>query len=91
MGDARGIGCLWALELVRNKDSKEMLVPFNSPTEKSSPMKLLENECLKNGVSILTASNRLFVCPPLNSSDKDVAFGLEVIDEALLALDKFTH
>lgn len=91
VGDARGIGCLWALELVKNKDSKEMLVPFNSPTEKSSPMKLLEKECLKHGVSVLTASNRLFVCPPLNSYDKDVAFGLEVIDESLLAIDKLTQ
>ena len=88
VGEARGVGFLWALELVKDKSTKEMLVPFNAPSTESAPMKLLEKECLKRGVSVLTTANRLFICPPLNASEADITLGLAVIDEVLYIIDK---
>src|SRR5204863_1813437 len=38
VGDVRGLGCFWALELVRNRETKEPLVPFNAGGEALQPI-----------------------------------------------------
>ena len=38
VGDVRGLGCFWALELVRNRETKEPLVPFNAAGEALQPI-----------------------------------------------------
>lgn len=88
VGEFRGIGCLWALELVKCKKSKEMLVPFNASGRDLEPMKMIEQECLRRGLYVLTTFNRLYVCPPLIISEKDVTNGLHIISEALRKVDK---
>lgn len=87
VGEVRGLGCLWALELVQDPETREMLVPFNASGPDVEPMKVLERECRRRGLWVLTTSNRLFVCPPLNTTVEDVNLGLDIIDDALDAID----
>ncbi len=89
VGDVRGIGGLWTVELVRDRETKEPLVAVGATGEANAPMTAIARACLDRGVLSLILGNRVHVAPPLNVSDSDAATGIGVLDEALMAADKF--
>jgi len=88
VGDVRGLGCFWAVELVKDRTTKEMLVPFNATGGDVRPMADLMAVCKAHGVWPFAHFNRLHLCPPLVISDADAHRGLDVIDEALALADQ---
>jgi taurine---2-oxoglutarate transaminase len=89
IGDVRGIGGLWTLELVRDRESKRPLVPLGATGEANAPMAAFIKACLARGLVPLVLGNRIHVAPPLNISDGDAAIGLASLDEALAEADAF--
>ncbi|MDQ0677274.1 taurine--2-oxoglutarate transaminase [Arthrobacter pascens] len=89
VGDVRGIGGLWSLELVRDRSTKEPLVPAGATGAANAPMVSFARACLDRGLLPLMLGNRVHVAPPLNVSDADAAAGLAILDEALAAADKY--
>ncbi|MCU1379950.1 MAG: hypothetical protein JWN29_2933 [Acidimicrobiales bacterium] len=89
VGDVRGLGAFWALELVRNRETREMLVPFNASGADAAPMVELANTCKKRGMWPFIHFNRVHVVPPLIISDADARLGLEILDEALGVADTY--
>jgi len=89
IGDVRGIGGLWTVELVRDRQTKEPLVPVGAAGEANAPMTAFARACIDQGLVPLILGNRLHVAPPLNLSDADAATGLSILDEALAEADKF--
>ena len=89
VGDVRGIGGLWTVELVRDRETKEPLVPMGAAGEANAPMTAFAKACLGRGLLPLILGNRIHVAPPLNVSDSDAATGLVILDEALAAVDTF--
>jgi taurine--2-oxoglutarate transaminase len=89
IGDVRGIGGLWTLELVRDRESKQPLVPLGATGEANAPMAAFIKACLGRGLVPLVLGNRIHVAPPLNISDGDAAIGLASLDEALAEADTF--
>lgn len=89
VGDVRGIGCFWAIELVRDRATREQLVPFNAAGADAKPMTDVVNECKKNGVWPFSHFNRVHITPPLTTSDSDILEGIAVIDEALNLADAY--
>jgi taurine---2-oxoglutarate transaminase len=89
IGDVRGIGGLWTLELVRDRESKQPLVPQGATGEANAPMAAFIKACLGRGLVPLVLGNRIHVAPPLNISDGDAAIGLASLDEALAEADTF--
>ncbi|WP_295687122.1 aspartate aminotransferase family protein [uncultured Brevibacterium sp.] len=84
VGDVRGLGCFWAVELVKDRTTREPLAPYGG----SSPaMAELMKALLAGGVLAFANFNRIHVVPPLNTPDEDVIRGLEVLDEALAVAD----
>jgi taurine--2-oxoglutarate transaminase len=75
VGDVRYIGLFSALELVKNRETKE-------------PMDLLplKNFLLSNGVYVFNFKNILFVVPPLVITEEQLEQGLTLIDEGLAEL-----
>lgn len=86
VGDVRGIGAFWAIELVMDRETKEPLAPYG---QTASVMKDIMAECRRRGAVPFMNMNRLHICPPLNITDEDLNFGLDVVDEALLLADEF--
>ncbi len=85
VGDARGLGVFWALELVTDRDSKEPLAPYGS----SSPaMDELAAACRERGLLPFTNYNRLHVVPPCTVSVAEAQEGLAILDEALAIADR---
>jgi taurine--2-oxoglutarate transaminase len=89
IGDVRGLGVFWAIELVKDRSSREPLVPYNASGEAAAPMVALAGACKSRGLWPFTHFNRLHVVPPLTTSDDDVRAGLAVIDEALEVADSY--
>ncbi|WP_227462445.1 aspartate aminotransferase family protein [Desertimonas flava] len=89
VGDVRGLGVFWAIELVRNRETREPLVPFNASGEANAPMAKFAAACKQRGLWPFTHFNRTHVVPPLTISDDDMRAGLAIIDEALAVADEF--
>jgi taurine--2-oxoglutarate transaminase len=91
VGDVRGIGGLWTLELVRNRQTKEPLVPAGAKGPDNAPMAAVARACLDRGLLPLVQGNRLNVAPPLNITDADAAAGLAILDDALSVTDAYLN
>lgn len=89
VGDVRGIGGLWTVELVRNRLTKEPLVPAGAPGTANAPMVSFAKACRDRGLLPLIQGNRVHVAPPLNVNDSDAAAGLAILDEALAGADAY--
>ncbi|MCU1375627.1 MAG: hypothetical protein JWO68_2913 [Actinomycetia bacterium] len=89
VGDVRGLGAFWAVELVRNRETKQMLVPFNATGADAAPMAEVAAACKKRGMWPFTHFNRVHVVPPLIIGDDDARLGLEILDEALGVADTY--
>ncbi|MFD0269165.1 aspartate aminotransferase family protein [Streptomyces sp. NPDC127106] len=90
VGEVRGLGTFWALELVRDRDTREPLVPYNAAGSDNAPMAEFAAACRKGGLWPLTAGNRIHLAPPCNIAPLDVARGLEILDAALSLADAHT-
>ncbi len=88
IGEVRGLGCFWALELVADRGTRRPLVPFNASGPAAAPVTAVLKSALDEGVFLFGHFNRVHVLPPLNISEDDLRFGLEVLDRALAGADR---
>ena len=88
IGDVRGLGVFWAIELVRDRETREMFVPFNASGEAAAPMNELAAACKARGLWPFTHFNRIHVVPPCTTSVDDVRHGIAILDEVLELADK---
>lgn len=89
VGEVRGIGLFWALELVRDRGTKE---PFNTREDKlaGKPLvvDLVASECWKNGVYVATWINNLIIAPPLIIGKEEIDAGVNVLNKTLELADR---
>ncbi|BAJ73108.1 4-aminobutyrate aminotransferase [Microbacterium testaceum StLB037] len=88
VGEVRGRGLFWAIELVRDRETREPLVPFNATGPAAAPMTAFAAACKKAGLWPFTHFNRVHVAPPLVIGEEDLVRGLDIIDEALTVADE---
>jgi taurine---2-oxoglutarate transaminase len=80
IGEVRGLGVFWALDLVSDRATKQPLAPYGG----SSPaMAELVGALRANGVLPFTNYHRLHVVPPCVITADEVREGLAAIDKAL--------
>ncbi len=91
VGEVRGRGLFWAVELVRDRETREPLVPFNASGADAAPMTEFAAKAKRGGVWPFTHFNRMHVAPPLVISEEDLVRGLGVLDEALAVADGYTR
>ena len=89
IGDVRGLGVFWAIDLVKDKKTKEPLVPYNASGKDAAPMAELGTECKKLGLMPFINMNRLHVVPPCNITQSDAEKGLAILDQAFAVTDKY--
>lgn len=90
LGDARGLGLFWALELVKDKKTREPLVKWNAMGADAAPAKEINKRLLAGGVYTTVRWNYLFIAPPLCIQEAELREGLKVIDQALDYADMLT-
>ncbi|WP_280262554.1 aspartate aminotransferase family protein [Nocardia wallacei] len=87
VGEVRGLGFFWALELVRDRGTREPLIPFAATGAAAEPMRRVTAAAKQRGVWPFSVANRLQIAPPLTTSAEDLRLGLEILDEALTVAD----
>jgi len=91
VGEVRGLGVFWALELVRDRETREPLVPFNATGEAAAPMATLVAACHERGIWPFTHFNRVHVVPPCIIAPAEAKEGLAALDDALTVADRFVR
>lgn len=91
IGDFRNTGLLGCLELVKNRETKEPVTPWNA---KPSDMKATNEMAAKIrelGMFTFVRWNFIFIAPPLCISEAEMDEGLEIIEQAVSIADKYCH
>ncbi|MDX3546308.1 aspartate aminotransferase family protein [Streptomyces europaeiscabiei] len=90
VGEVRGTGMFWALELVKDKETREPLVPYNAAGEANAPMLAFGAAAKANGLWPFINMNRTHVVPPCNITETEAKEGLAALDAALSVADEHT-
>jgi taurine--2-oxoglutarate transaminase len=89
IGEVRGLGVFWAIELVKNRETREMLVPYAATPEQSGPVAEVVAECMRRGLWVISNFNRIHVVPPCNTSEEEAQEALAILDLALATADRY--
>ncbi len=85
IGEVRSIGLFGIIELVRNRQTKEPLAPWNST---SPEMIALRKMLLERGLFLDIHWHTLLIIPPLIITEQQLADGFAILDEALSITDR---
>ena len=84
IGDVRGLGLFWALDLVNNRQTKQ---PFNTMRDKIEGKPLVVDqvaaEMLKRGVAQQSWVSHFVIAPPLIIEKEEIDAGVAALDQAL--------
>ena len=88
VGDVRGLGLFWAVELVKNRETKE---PFNTMRDKVEGKPLVVDQIAAKmmgmGVAQQAWISHFVIAPPLIVTEEELDFGIHALDEALAIAD----
>ena len=83
IGEVRGRGTFWALDLVKDRRTREPLAPYGGT---SPAMAELVATCKKLGLMPFTNYNRMHICPPCNITEAQLREGFAILDQAFAAI-----
>ena len=86
IGEVRGLGVFWALDLVKNRETREPLAPYGGT---SDAMNALVAACKARGLMPFVNFNRMHVVPPCTITEDEARAGLAILDEAFGEIDSF--
>ena len=89
IGEVRGLGCFWGLELVKSRATREPLVPFNGSGDAAAPVARLSKAALERGLYLMTHWNVIMVCPPLTITREELDEGIAILDDVLSIADEY--
>jgi len=88
IGDVRGLGLFWCVELVKNRQTKQ---PFNTKSDKIAGKSLVVDQVaaamMKKGVAINSWLSHFVIAPPLIIEREQIDAGVAALDEALALAD----
>jgi taurine---2-oxoglutarate transaminase len=88
IGDVRGMGLFWAIELVKNRETKE---PFNTMRDKVDGKPLVVDQVAAKMMSMGVAQqawvSHFVIAPPLIVTEAELDQGFAAFDEALALAD----
>jgi taurine--2-oxoglutarate transaminase len=87
VGDVRGIGLFTVIELVKDRSTKEHLIPWNATGPEAELQKEINGRLLEKGLYTFVRWNWIFVVPPLVIKEEELMEGLGIIDEVLSYVD----
>jgi taurine---2-oxoglutarate transaminase len=88
VGDVRGMGLFWAVELVKNRETKE---PFNTMRDKVEGKPLVVDQIAAKmmgmGVAQQAWVSHFVIAPPLIVTEAELDEGINALDESLAIAD----
>jgi len=93
VGDVRGLGLFVGLELVKNKKTREPIIPLNAKLKSGMNPKLeVAKKLGELGMMAMAAnpSNVIAMAPPLIVTKDEIDEGIGIMDQALEVADTYT-
>lgn len=87
IGEVRGMGLFWGVELVKNRETREMLVPFNAGGAAMGPVGAMQKRAMELGLFLFAHWNVVFIAPPLTITEPELREGLAILDQVLSIAD----
>lgn len=88
IGEVRGLGLFWALDLVADRQAK---TPFNTMQDKvdgrPTVVDRVAAEMMKRGVSLQAWISHLIIAPPLIVEKSELDFAIDALDQSLAVAD----
>ncbi len=88
IGDFRNTGLLGCIELVKNRDTKEPMAPFNAKPNEMEVMNKVAAKIKDLGMYTFVRWNYIFIAPPLCITKEQIDEGLNIISQALEIADE---
>ncbi|MCT8975196.1 aminotransferase class III-fold pyridoxal phosphate-dependent enzyme [Clostridium sp. CX1] len=88
VGDVRNIGLFGCIELVKNRETKEPIVPWNGSGE---AMDRVKKSFMDDGVYMYLRWNYMFIVPPCTISEEEMKEAFLAIDKALTIADGYVE
>ena len=89
IGDFRNTGLLGCIELVKNRETKEPVTPWNAAPDQMEATSRMAAKIRELGMFTFVRWNWIFVAPPLNITQSEVDEGLEIISQAISIADEY--
>jgi taurine--2-oxoglutarate transaminase len=83
VGDVRSIGLFAVIELVKDRETKEPLAPWNAKPHEMGVMAQVPGALRERGMYTFSKWNWIFVVPPLSIDETELRDGLRILDEVL--------
>ena len=89
IGDFRNTGLLGVIELVKNRETKEPVTPFNAAAKDMEPTNRMAAKLRELGLFTFVRWNWIFVAPPLIITKAQIDEGLGIIEKAIDIADEY--
>ena len=84
VGDVRGLGHFWGIEIVKNRETKE---PFDVKADKLSGKALMTNQisaaAMQQGLYVVAWYDTLTIAPPLIITEQEIDEAIHILDQTL--------
>ena len=91
IGNFRTAGLLGCIELVKNRDTKEPMAPFNAKPDEMTIMNKVAAKIKDLGMYTFVRWSYIFIAPPLCITKEQIDEGLAIISEAIKIADENTN
>ncbi len=91
IGDFRNTGLLGCIELVKNRETKEPITPWNAKPHELEVTNKMAAKIRELGMFTFVRWNFIFIAPPLNVSKEEVDEGLKIISQAIAIADEYCY
>lgn len=91
IGDYRNTGLLGCIELVKNRNTKEPMAPWNAAPSEMEIMNKVSAKLNELGLFTFVRWNWIFTAPPLISTEAQIDEGLDIISKAIAIADEYCH
>jgi 4-aminobutyrate aminotransferase-like enzyme len=91
VGDVRGLGLIVAVELVKDRETKEQLVhPDPEAPVEERPIVMISDGCLRDGLLIMPAmsGSTVRMSPPLIITEEDADEATEILEKQITTVEK---
>ncbi|CAN5637157.1 aspartate aminotransferase family protein [soil metagenome] len=89
IGNWRNTGLLGCIELVKNRDTKEPMAPFNAKPDEMAVMNKVAAKIKELGMYTFVRWGYIFIAPPLCINKAEIDEGLAIISEAISIADEY--
>jgi taurine--2-oxoglutarate transaminase len=89
IGDFRNTGLLGCIELVKNRETKEPLTPWNAKASEMEATNKIAAKIRELGMFTFVRWNWIFIAPPLCITKDEIDEGLTIISKALEIADSY--